>query len=131
MESVTIIWVWVEKRISESNSGGKFDVAPGLLPVWTQTEQNRTEQNRSRAEANPNRTEAGTGEGQRAPCREAQREAQRGPERPREAQRWSREPRELTEPKQSIDFTGVFAYLKPGPELPSHRVLKKHSPLTI
>ena len=113
--------MWLEKRISESNSGGKIQcrtwVATGLDP-------NRTEQNRSRAEANPNRTEAGTGEGPRAPCREAQR----GPERPREAQRWSRE---LAKPKQSTDFTEVFTYLKPGPELLSHRVLKKDSPPLI
>ena len=34
---------------------------------------------------------------------------QGSPVKPREAQRRPREPRELTEPKQSIDFTGVFA----------------------
>ena len=78
------IWVWVEKRISESNSGGKFDVAPGLLPVWTQTEQNRTEAEPKRTQTEPKPVQGRAREPHAGRPRERPREAQRGPERPRD-----------------------------------------------
>ena len=88
--------------------------------------QNRTEPKPSRSDPKQNRSRYRGG-----PESPMQGGRERGPERPRKAQRWSREPRELTEPKQSIHFTEVFAYLKPGPEIPSHRDLKKDSPPAI
>ena len=61
----------------------------------------------------------GTGEGQRAPCREAG-EAQRGPQRPRK-------PRELREPKKYW-FYLHFCWAKSGPGLPIHPRLQKSFP---
>ena len=50
---------------------------------------------------------------------------QRGPAKPREAERRPREPRKLKEPKQIIDFTGVFAYQSLGQDFLSIEFAKR------